>query len=72
MGDLARAMKEAIAIESYRTGKINLGLLAEMLGMGVIEADGWLAARGVPLNYSVDDLREDVKDLAALFPEIRQ
>lgn len=70
-GDLGRAAKEALAIESYRTGKISVGLLAEMLGMGVIEADVWLAQRGVPLNCSSEDLDADRDDLAALFPEMR-
>ncbi len=70
--DLARAAKEALAIESYRTGIISTGLLAEMLGMSVIEADAWLAARRVPLNYSSEDLDADRRDLAALFPEMRR
>ncbi len=71
-GDLSRAAKEALAIESYRTGRISAGFLAEMLGMGVIEAREWLAQRGVPLPYSPHDLEEDCRDLAGLFPEMRR
>lgn len=71
-GDLSVAAKEALAIESYRTGRISLGVLAEMLDMGVIEADAWLAHRGVPLDYTPDDLAADRDDLAALFPEMRR
>lgn len=71
-GDLSVAAKEALAIESYRTGRISLGVLAEMLDMGVIEADAWLAQRGVPLDYTPDDLAADRDDLAALFPEMRR
>jgi predicted HTH domain antitoxin len=71
-GDLPRAAKEALAIESYRTGRISLGVLAEMLEMGVIEADAWLANRGVPMNYSEQDLESDRRDLATLFPEMRE
>ncbi len=71
-GDLSLAAKEALAIESYRTGRISIGFLAEMLGMGVIEADEWLAKRGVPLNCSQDDLEADRRDLSALFPEIER
>jgi predicted HTH domain antitoxin len=71
-GDLARAAKEALAIESYRTGRISLGLLAEMLNMGTIEADAWLAERGVPLPYTLQDLDADRRDLADLFPELRR
>ncbi|TWT41976.1 hypothetical protein RAS1_31020 [Phycisphaerae bacterium RAS1] len=68
-GDLSQAAKEALAIESYRAGKISIGFLAEMLAMGVIEADAWLARRGVPLNYSAEDLEADRRDLRELFPE---
>ncbi len=71
-GDLSRAAKEALAIESYRTGKLSLGLLAEMLGVGVIAADQWLAQRGVPLNYSPEDLEADRRDLDELFREARR
>lgn len=71
-GDLAQALKEAIAIESYRSGKISVGFLAEMLGMGVIEAQGWLANRNVPMNCGPEDLDADLRDLAELFPELRQ
>lgn len=71
-GDLPRAAKESLAIESYRTGRISLGLLAQMLGMGVIEADACLAKRGVALDYSPEDLEADRRELAELFPELRQ
>lgn len=71
-GDLSLAAREALAIESYRRGKISLGMLAEMLGLGVIEADEWLARHNVPLNYSPEDLDADRRDLASLFPEMRR
>ncbi|RJP36790.1 MAG: UPF0175 family protein [Phycisphaerales bacterium] len=71
-GDLPRAAKEALAIESYRSGKISIGLLAEMLGMGVIEADQWLGERGVPLLYTPEDLDKDRRNLAELFPEVQR
>ena len=58
--------RAALLIESYRAGKISIGLLAQTLGMGVIEADAWLAERGVELNYSANDLAADRKALAEL------
>ncbi len=58
-GDLPAAAKEALAIESYRQVKISIGFLAQMLGMGVIEAEGWLRARGVPSNYTEEDAAMD-------------
>jgi len=65
-GDLAQAAKEALLMESYRAGKISIGFLAEILGMGVVQADEWLAQRGVPLNYSEKDVEEDRKVLVQL------
>ena len=66
-GNLSQAAKEALAIESYRTGKISVEFFAKMLGMGVLDADEWLARRGVPLSYSADDLDADRKTLGELF-----
>ncbi len=71
-GDLSVAAKEALAIESYRTGRISTGFVAEMLGMSVIETHQWLAGRGVPMNYSREDLDADLRDLGELFSELRQ
>ena len=66
-GDLEQAAKEALLVESYRVGKISVGFLAEALGMGVIEADKWLLARGVSLNYSLEDFRADGRTGEELF-----
>ena len=65
-GDLERAAKEALLIESYRSGKLSIGYLAEILGMGVIEAENWLGQRGVNWNYSTEDLEADRKTLSRL------
>ena len=66
-GDLDQAAKESLLIESYRLGKISIGFLAQTLGMGVIEADRWLADRAVDLNYTREDLRSDSETIAELF-----
>jgi predicted HTH domain antitoxin len=66
-GDLDQAAKEALLIESYRAGKISLGFLAEILGVGRWEAERWLGKRGVTWNYGLDDLESDRKTLADLF-----
>lgn len=68
---LDRTAKEALAIELYRRGSISIGLLAEMLGMGVIQADRWLADLHVPLNYTVEDFEADRLTLAELFPDAK-
>lgn len=70
-GDVSTAAKEALAIESYRTGRISLGMMAEFLGMGVLEADEWLARRAVPIPITEEDFEADRRDLASIFPEMR-
>jgi predicted HTH domain antitoxin len=58
---------EALAIEGYREGKLSLGKLTELLGLPTTQdADRWLAERGVALNYSIDDFREDCRTLDRL------
>ncbi len=71
-GDLERAALESLLIESYRLGKISVGLIAQTLGLGVIQADQWLAHRGVVLNYTQRDLEQDRKVLREVFPPGRQ
>ncbi|HVX87015.1 MAG TPA: UPF0175 family protein [Phycisphaerae bacterium] len=69
LGDLSLAAKEGLAIEGYRRRKISIGFLAKMLGMGVVEAEAWLRERGIPANYSVDDLEQDRRTMDELFGE---
>jgi|CXWL01.1.fsa_nt_gi predicted HTH domain antitoxin len=58
--DLTRAALEALAIEGYRTARLSAGEVARILGLATsIEAQSWLAQRGVELNYSVKDLDAD-------------
>jgi predicted HTH domain antitoxin len=66
--DLSRAVKEALAVEGYRAEKLSLGQVAELLGLTVYEADGFLKQRGVPLPYSVEDLDADVAALQKALP----
>ncbi len=66
MGDLSRAARDALLIEAYRRGKLSIGRLARTLEMGVVEADQWLAERGVPLNYTFEDFQADVRTLETL------
>jgi predicted HTH domain antitoxin len=59
-GDLDRVALEGISIEGYRTGKLSLGEVANVLGFETtIVALEWLGTRSVPLNYSADDYKED-------------
>lgn len=67
-GDVNEAAKAALLAESYRAGKIGLGDVARALNLETrLEAQEWLARRGVPLNYDADDLEEDRRTLGELF-----
>lgn len=68
-GDLSRFAKEAFLVRLYQQGKISLGKLAHLLGMGVIEADQWLGKLGIPLNYGVQQFEEDLATLRSLEQE---
>ncbi len=65
-GDLGQAAREALLTEAYRRGKLSIGRLAGTLGIGVLEADAWLAERGIPLNYDFDDFQTDRQTLREL------
>jgi predicted HTH domain antitoxin len=68
--DLDRSALEALAIEGYRTARLTAGEVARLLGKQTsIEAQEWLASRGVPLNYALEDLESDRETLGRLFPE---
>ncbi len=63
--DLDRAALEALSLEGYRSGKLSLGEVAHALGLPTtVAAQEWLTARGVPLNYSLDDFQADRATLA--------
>ncbi|HLL89257.1 MAG TPA: UPF0175 family protein [Tepidisphaeraceae bacterium] len=67
-GDLERAATEALVIESYRAGKLSLGGVGRALGLPTsLAAQDWLAARGVELNYDLNDLEADRATLGRLF-----
>jgi len=57
--NLSRRMLEAFAVESYRSERLSLGQVAELLDLSLDEANAFLKRHRVPLNYDLDDLRED-------------
>ncbi len=67
-GDLGVAAREAFVAEGYRRGRLSLGFVARILGLATsLQAQEWLAQRGVPLNYDIDDLEADRRTLGRLF-----
>jgi predicted HTH domain antitoxin len=64
---LAQATKEALAIEGYRQAKLSIGEVQDLLGLSTRqEVEKLFAARGVRLNYSLDDLNRDRQILSRL------
>jgi predicted HTH domain antitoxin len=60
---LSRAAVEALALEGFRREALSLGQVAELLGVSIDQANGFLKLHGVAGDYTADDLR---RDLAAL------
>jgi predicted HTH domain antitoxin len=68
VGDVSQAAKEALVIESYRTGRLSIGQVARVLGLETrFQAEEWLGKHGVSWNYSPDDLQADRETLHRLF-----
>lgn len=65
-GNIDLAATEALLIESYRTGRISVGFLAELLGKSRWDAEAWLGQHGVNWNYDLGDLQQDRATLAEL------
>jgi predicted HTH domain antitoxin len=62
--DLSRRALEAFAVEEYRAGHLTLAELRRLLGFGTRAAlDGFLKARGVFEEFTLDDLDQDLRDL---------
>jgi predicted HTH domain antitoxin len=58
-GDLNRAAREALVIESYRQGKLSLGQSSEIFGQTPLETEAFFRSRGVELPMTVDDVERD-------------
>jgi predicted HTH domain antitoxin len=70
--DLEAAALEALLIEGYRTGKLSTGDIAEALGYATrIEAERWLSARQIDLNYTITDLEADRATLDRVLGPVR-
>ena len=66
--DLDEAARDALLIHGYRTGRLSLGFLAEALGFTTrLDAQEWLAARNIPLNYDLEELESDRATLRQQF-----
>jgi len=57
-----------LACALYARGKISALTGSHLAGMELFSFQGVLKDRGVPRNYTLDDLHEDMKSLKKLFP----
>ena len=65
---LDRAVLEAMVIEGYRTRRFGIAQVRRALGLRTrAEAERWLGERGVPMNYSLEDLEADRATLDRIF-----
>ncbi len=59
-GDVARRALEAFGVAEYQAGRLTEAELRRMLGFATrYELDGFLKARGVFLDYTLQDLRRE-------------
>ena len=57
-------IKRSLAVELYREGKLSLGKAAELAGVkSKWEMLMLLNERGVPLNYTAEDAKDDLRTL---------
>jgi predicted HTH domain antitoxin len=58
--DPSRTALEDMAVEAYRAHRLTEYQLANLLGMGRYELDGFLKQREVWLEYTVEDLQREL------------
>jgi predicted HTH domain antitoxin len=58
-GDLGKAAREALVIESYRQGKLSLGQCGAALGLCLADVEAFLRGRGVDLDLTLQDVQRD-------------
>jgi hypothetical protein len=56
---VGRHVMEDAAIEGYRAGRLSHRQVGEMLGLDYWQTETFLKERGVPVNYSTEDLEAD-------------
>lgn len=58
-GDVSRQAVEAFALEELRAGRITEPELAQALGLGRLQLDGFLKAHGVYQEYTLEDFEAE-------------
>ncbi|MDX2100235.1 MAG: UPF0175 family protein [Leptolyngbyaceae cyanobacterium bins.59] len=66
-GDLERKLLEMMVVEAYREGAISTGKVRELLGLPTrLDADAFLKAKEVYLNYDEADFEQDMLTMQQL------
>lgn len=65
--DLSRRALESFALEEYKAARVTQRELRRLLGFNTgYQLDGFLKAHGVWADVTIEDLRQDVRDLESL------
>jgi hypothetical protein len=65
--DLARRALESFALDEYKAGRVTKAELRRLLGLETrYELDGFLKAHDVWSDVTLDDVRQDMRDLEKL------
>ena len=65
-GKIARELLERAVLEAFRAGAISLGRLAEILGLTIDEANGFLKTHNLQSGMTTADIEEGRAVLRAL------
>jgi predicted HTH domain antitoxin len=70
---LEESLRERILIDAYAAGKIGTADIADALSLPTRwDAERWLDERGVPMNYSLNDLEHDRKGFERLLGPVKR
>lgn len=64
--NLDEVAKEALLVEAMRRSQLSIGQFADLLGMSIDQADGYLKERGVMIEQSQDEYQRDLDRLRKL------
>ena len=64
--DLSRRALEAFALEELKAGRLTEPELGRMLGLARLQIDGFLKARGVYDDYTMEDFEQERAALNSL------
>ena len=64
-------MRTELAVVLYQKRKLSMGKAAKLAGIPRIQFQFLLASREIPVNYDVEDLKQDLETLRQLDAELK-